>query len=73
MTDEDWEDLDARALSTIRLCLADEVLFNIVEEETTNRFVEQTGESVYDKVLDEQNLLEEAVVQLADERRYKNC
>jgi hypothetical protein len=35
MTDEDWEDLDARALSTIRLCLADEVLFNIVEEETT--------------------------------------
>jgi hypothetical protein len=35
MTDEDWEDLDARALSTICLCLADEVLFNIVEEETT--------------------------------------
>jgi hypothetical protein len=35
MTDEDWEDLDARALSTIRLCLADEVLFNIVEEKTT--------------------------------------
>jgi hypothetical protein len=35
MTDEDWEDLDARALSTIRLCLADEVLFNIVGEETT--------------------------------------
>jgi hypothetical protein len=35
MTDEDWEDLDARALSTIRLCLEDEVLFNIIEEETT--------------------------------------
>jgi hypothetical protein len=35
MTDEDWEDLDARALSTIRLCLEDEVLFNIVGEETT--------------------------------------
>ena len=32
MKDSDWEDLDARALSTIRLCLADEVLFNIVEE-----------------------------------------
>ena len=32
MTTSDWEDLDARALSTIRLCLADEVLFNIVEE-----------------------------------------
>jgi hypothetical protein len=35
MTDEDWEDLDARALSTIRLCLVDEVLFNIVEDMTT--------------------------------------
>ena len=34
MTTSDWEDLDARALSTIRLCLADEVLFNIVEETT---------------------------------------
>jgi hypothetical protein len=35
MTDEDWEYLDARSLSTIHLCLVDEVLFNIVEEETT--------------------------------------
>ena len=34
MTDSDWENLDARALSTIRLCLADEFLFNIVEEST---------------------------------------
>ena len=35
MTDEDWEDLDARALSTICFCRADEVLFNIAEEKTT--------------------------------------
>eukprot|EP00253_Pinus_taeda_P019972 PITA_19972 len=33
MIDSDWENLDARALSVIRLCLADEVLFNIVEKE----------------------------------------
>jgi hypothetical protein len=33
MTDEDWEDMDARALNTITLCLENEVLFNIVEEE----------------------------------------
>jgi hypothetical protein len=32
----EWEDLDAKALSTIRLCLADEVLFNIVGEDTTS-------------------------------------
>jgi hypothetical protein len=35
MIDEDWEDLDARALSTIRLCLPDEFMFNIVGEEKT--------------------------------------
>jgi hypothetical protein len=35
MTDKDWEDLDVRALSTIRLCLEDDVLFNIIGEETT--------------------------------------
>jgi hypothetical protein len=34
MTDEYWEDMDARALCTIRLCLEDEVLFNITREET---------------------------------------
>jgi hypothetical protein len=33
MTNKDWKDLDARSLSTICLFLADEVLFNIVEEE----------------------------------------
>jgi hypothetical protein len=36
MTNEEWEDLDAKALSTIRLCLADDVLFNIVGEDTTS-------------------------------------
>jgi hypothetical protein len=35
MIDEDLEDLDARSLSTIGLCLIDEVLFNIIGEETT--------------------------------------
>jgi len=35
MRDSNWEELDARALSTIRLCLVNEVLFNIIEESTT--------------------------------------
>ena len=34
MTKEYWEELDARARSTIHLCLEDEVLFNITEEMT---------------------------------------
>ena len=36
MMEWEWEDLDAKALSTIHLCLADEVLFNIVGEDTTS-------------------------------------
>ena len=32
MTDDEWNDVDERALSGIRLCLADDVLFNIVSE-----------------------------------------
>jgi len=35
MTNDEWDDLDARSLSIICLCLANDVLFNIVEEETT--------------------------------------
>jgi hypothetical protein len=34
ITDEDWDEMDVRALSAIRLCLADDVLFNIVTEKT---------------------------------------
>jgi hypothetical protein len=35
ITDEDWDEIDARALSAICLCLVDDVLFNIVSEKTT--------------------------------------
>jgi hypothetical protein len=33
--DEDWDEIDARALSAICLCLVDDVLFNNVSEKTT--------------------------------------
>jgi hypothetical protein len=70
MTDEDWEDLDARALNTIHLFLKMKCCLTSLKRRQ-QKFVEQTGESVYEKFLDEHNLLEEVVVQLADERRYK--
>ena len=72
MTDEDWEDLDARALSTIFLCLRDEVLFNIAEEVTTTSLWTKLESLYMTKNLSKKNLLEEAVVHLADERRYEN-
>ena len=34
MTDNEWSGMDERALSGICLCLADDVLFNIVSEKT---------------------------------------
>jgi hypothetical protein len=34
ITYDDWDDMDARALSAICLCLADDILFNIVLEKT---------------------------------------
>jgi hypothetical protein len=35
ITNDDWDEMDGRALSVIRLCLADDVLFNIFTENTT--------------------------------------
>jgi hypothetical protein len=35
ISDEEWEEINVRALSAIRLCLVYDVLFNIVMEKTT--------------------------------------
>uniref|UniRef100_A0A2N9GFK1 CCHC-type domain-containing protein n=1 Tax=Fagus sylvatica TaxID=28930 RepID=A0A2N9GFK1_FAGSY len=35
MTDDEWEELDMKAVSTIRLLLADEVMYDIMEENST--------------------------------------
>ena len=34
ITDDDWDEMDGRALSVIRLCLVEDVLFNIFTENT---------------------------------------
>jgi hypothetical protein len=35
ISDDEWDEIDARALSAIRLCLDDDVLFNFVSKKTT--------------------------------------
>ena len=35
VTDDEWSDINNRALSDILLCLVDDVLFNIMSEKTT--------------------------------------
>ena len=34
MLDENWEELDLKMASTIQLCLADEAIYNMMDEET---------------------------------------
>jgi len=31
-SNEDWEEIDLKATSTIQLCLADEVMYNVMDE-----------------------------------------
>ena len=32
MTDADWKDMDVKATSIIKICLADEVMYNVMDE-----------------------------------------
>ena len=32
-SNEDWEDMDLKAINTIQLCLADEVIYDVMDEE----------------------------------------
>jgi len=34
MSNEDWEEMNLKAASTIQLCLVDEVMYNVMDEET---------------------------------------
>jgi len=33
-SNEDWEEMDLKAASTIQLCLVDKVMYNVIDEET---------------------------------------
>jgi hypothetical protein len=35
MTDDEWDELDMKVVSSIRLLLADEVMYDVMEENTT--------------------------------------
>ena len=45
MSNADWEDLDERAMSTIRLNMANEFLSNILDEKTTKSMWENSRAS----------------------------
>ena len=35
MDDMDWKDLEAKVATTIRLCLADDVMYHVMDEESS--------------------------------------
>ena len=43
MSKEDWEKLDKRVTSTIRLCLVDSVLLNVLRESTPKELWDKLG------------------------------
>jgi hypothetical protein len=51
MSKEDWEKLDRRARSSIRLCLADSVLLNVSGESTTKELWDKLGNLYQSKSL----------------------
>jgi hypothetical protein len=51
MSKEDWEKLDKRARSTIRLCLVDSVLLNVSREPTAKELWDKLGNLYQSKSL----------------------
>jgi hypothetical protein len=72
ITDEDWDEIDARELSAIHMCLVDDVTIQHCCGEDNSQFMDEAGKLVYDEILNEQDLSEKIIVQFVHEGRYKN-
>jgi hypothetical protein len=57
MSKEDWEKLDRRERSIIRLCLTDSVLLNVSRESTTNELWDKLGNLYQSKSLENKKFL----------------
>jgi len=42
-SNEDWEEMDLKAASTIQLCLANKVMYNVMDEEITTELWSRLG------------------------------
>jgi len=64
LTDEDLEDLDLNAVSTISLCLVNEIFYNILGKYSTGNFLEKLKSLYTTKSLTKHLLLKQ---------NYENC
>uniref|UniRef100_A0A2N9EUJ4 CCHC-type domain-containing protein n=1 Tax=Fagus sylvatica TaxID=28930 RepID=A0A2N9EUJ4_FAGSY len=77
MTDDEWEELDMKAVSTIRLLLADEVMYDVMEENSTagiwlNLEKRYMSKSLTNKLHLKQNLYGLKMTKGADLRQHIN-
>jgi hypothetical protein len=70
MSKEDWEKLDRRARSTIRLCLTDSVLLNVSRESTANELWNKLGNLYQSKSLENKQFLRKKLYHLRMEDGY---
>jgi transposase InsO family protein len=77
ITDEEWEELDMKAVSTIRLLLADEVMYDVMEENSTagiwlNLEKRYMSKSLMNKLHLKQKLYGLKMIEGADLRQHIN-
>jgi hypothetical protein len=68
MTDIDWKELEAKAVTTIRLCLGDDVMYHVMDEEFSAVVWLKLENRYMSKSFDEQALSKATVVRLEDGR-----
>ena len=47
MTDDQWEELEARCVSTIRHCIADNIINNVMDEDSAPALWEKLEKTLY--------------------------
>jgi hypothetical protein len=64
--DIDWNELEAKAVATIRLCLGDDMMYHVMDKESPMAVWLKLESQYMSKVVDEQALFKVAVVWLED-------
>lgn len=62
MKDEDWEELEARVVSTIPLSLAPELKYNVMNETSSSKLCEKLEKNLYVQIPNKQVIFEKTVV-----------
>jgi len=70
MTNEQWNELDVKALFAIQLCLSQKVLWEVIKRRNSCRFMTDIGRPTHDKKSHEQISSQVGVVHSQNSGRY---